>query len=522
MIGSQKCNNIFVKHPFIVGLSIRLLIMILFPLLLDDGLLLGGVKYTDIDYSVYTDAAVLVQNDKSPFERHTYRYTPFLATILAWGASKTRSMRWFGRTLFCVADAFCGQILLLMRREDRKKQLKQSDNNVSNQAYAEWIDALWWLYNPLPINICTRGSAESFMVLFPVLLTVHIATTNAQWVHSFLPFRRRNQTDIILRAGICGIIHGIAIHSKLYPIIYTPSFMAYFSRESCHGQYIDQSHMLYWKKKNGINKFRDQKHKNPFPKNTKVIQKQPKNENVFLKIITFLYVWVRRILQPAPILFLSYSMFIFIGLTYLGVQQYGREALTEGLLYHFSRLDHRHNYSMYWYGIYLARYKQEVILQSISASDGNVTILSFISRVLFLPQFVLLFQCSMGIAPYDLSLALFLQTYVFVMFNKVITGQYFTWYLCLLPLCASRIQWKFREMKIAFGFLGAAICIWLASAFCLEMKGYSVHFIVWIASILVFGANLNLLRVILLGYKKKKMELDEDITATQKKRKKQQ
>ena len=223
------------RHLFI-GLAIRLILTIALPLLLDDSLLLRGVRYTDIDYDVFTDAAQHVAKGNSPYDRHTYRYTPFLAALLALPykfrrdnfVSLVLSPKYFGKFLFCIADAICGYIIFLLRMKQRTKQQYNSTLGLSQ----ELIDALWWLYNPLPINICTRGSAESLVVLLPVLATVAVAeislphlTNNSQ---SNISKRR---WKIMIRSCLAGILHGIGIHAKIYPVIYTVSFMAYFSHQ---------------------------------------------------------------------------------------------------------------------------------------------------------------------------------------------------------------------------------------------------------------------------------------------------
>ncbi|KAJ5109599.1 hypothetical protein N7532_002244 [Penicillium argentinense] len=159
----------------------------------------SAVKYTDIDYMVFTDASRYVAKGEPPYARDTYRYTPLLAWMLlptAWDGPKPWSTLAFafGKVLFAAADVVAGWLVLqLLRRVYR----------LSTAKALRYVAAVW-LWNPMVANISTRGSAEGLLgVLVAALL----------WA------------TLTRKAILAGAILGLAVHFKIYPFIYGASII---------------------------------------------------------------------------------------------------------------------------------------------------------------------------------------------------------------------------------------------------------------------------------------------------------
>ena len=151
------------------------------------------VKYTDIDYLVFTDAARFVSQGRSPYERETYRYTPLLAWILiptSWPGSAWFS---FGKILFATSDLVAGWLIV---------RILQSPLGGGMGVERALKYASIWLLNPMVATISTRGSSEGLLGVLVVGLL---------WAVT----RRR----IVL----AGILLGLSVHFKIYPFIYGPS-----------------------------------------------------------------------------------------------------------------------------------------------------------------------------------------------------------------------------------------------------------------------------------------------------------
>ena len=132
--------------------------------------------------------------------------------------------------------------------------------------------------------------------------------------------------------------------------------------------------------------------------------------------------------------------------------------------------------------------------------DGN----SPYGFLCFLLQFALCLLISFKFSS-DPFFASFLQTFVFVSFNKVITSQYFIWYLSLLPLVIKNLKmsslrvitlsgifYPFFSMNVnVFLVLWfASQGVWLLPAYFFEMEGRNSFLWMHSSSIVHFVTNI--------------------------------
>jgi phosphatidylinositol glycan class M len=301
------------------------------------------VKYTDIDYWILRDAAKLILIGKSPYERATFRYSPLFA--LPPLLDEITKSTWMTKTIFSIANTVVGY--LLVRMLTQKHLLEKEKANL--------ITLACWSLNPLVIGISSRGNAESFVVLLIALFTY------------FVSLQRR------FLAALC---LGIAIHLKLFPIVYLPTALVFYG-------------LFPWassKRKINID----------CGLSTASQSKQPsllynKFINLKRRHVSFL---LTSVLSSAA---------LFWGAYYL----YGEIAIKESLTYHLTRSDHRHNFSPF-FALFHSRKEQ---------------ISPIYRSVLFAPQLILLSGIALKFGRIDFPFACFLQTFTFVSFNRVITSQ---------------------------------------------------------------------------------------------------
>ncbi|XP_069771302.1 GPI mannosyltransferase 1-like [Narcine bancroftii] len=165
---------------FVAGLCIRVT-LILYGLHQDCSM---QVKYTDVDCQVFTDAARFVSQGASPYRRTTYHYTPLIAWMLRPNIYLTEL---FGKFIFVVCDVFAAHLIhkiLCLQGLDSQR--------------ACWYCS-FWLFNPLPMAVSSRGNAEAVLAMLDLSTLLHLKCK-----------------QIVKTA----LFYGLSVHLKIYPVTY--------------------------------------------------------------------------------------------------------------------------------------------------------------------------------------------------------------------------------------------------------------------------------------------------------------
>ncbi|XP_050873079.1 GPI mannosyltransferase 1 isoform X2 [Lathyrus oleraceus] len=358
------------------------------------------VRYTDVDYIVFSDAASLVASGYSPYNRTTYRYSPLLAFLLLPNSFLHRS---WGKFLFSSADILVGYFIYYILK------LQKVPENLCNYS------VMAWLFNPFTFTIGTRGNCEpivSAMILWIIVC-------------------------LMKEGNVLGGVLLSALPNLQKPVLRNWSAVQKERLEDLNGCFT------------------------------------------LLNLLKSIFTWNRVIFG-----LVSGSVFLFC--TGLFFCLYGWDFLHEALLYHLTRTDPRHNFSIYFYHIYLHY-------------GHNISVVE--KLVSFLPQFLVQLVLIFSFAQ-DLPFCLFVQTVSFVAFNKVITAQYFVWFFSLLPLILpwSKMKLKWGGLSCILLWIGAQTH-WLMWGYLLEFKGKNVFLQLWVAGLMFLAANIFILVMIIRQHK---------------------
>lgn len=251
------------------------------------------------------------------------------------------------------------------------------------------------------------------------------------------------QTDIVkssFKYTLSGILLGISIHLRIYPLVF--SFPMYLSLGIFEKGRVTFKEVLYY-----------------------IILPNKKQLLLVIGCVSTL-----------------------ASLTYYMYFLYGYEFLFETYLYHLFRKDTRHNLSVLFYYSYLSM---------------NQVTFDWLKAILQFMEFILLFVLSLtfGCDSKNLPFGLFCQTVVLVMYNSVLTSQYFVWFLSLLPIVVHCF-----DMEPFNAFLWAMVWLitkifWLIFAYQLEFLSQEVFLIIWMKCLILFGATICVLGQLIKTYK---------------------
>ncbi|KAL8449327.1 hypothetical protein Emed_003208 [Eimeria media] len=575
------------------------------------------VKFTDIDYKVYTDAAQRVLEGGSPYERHTCfdersnsnsSSSSSNSSSNSSNSNSKSSSRWslgwfvfraylclpnllgapfFGKVVFCCMDIAVALLIeeglrrmhrarMQQQRQqqqlaaagemqqsaasDRKQALpsttsndtsssgssssgSSSSNNKDEDEYPLYTFVLpccCWLYHPIVATVSVRGNADALPCLL-VLLTVSAlrrqklffaailtpaAAAAAAAVGSALPRHLRHPNASISaarrsRQSAAALAASSACSSTAAAAIAAAGFIILILSCCCCCCCCACA--------------------------DRVVALPERPGGLLQQLVWgFLRVPVAAALLPVRVcLFLLQRMkarqWLFAPLPLIQccrgcccscfclpaahMPSYGFPFLFESYLYHATRRDHRHNFSVFFYLLYL---ESEAPLKGLSLG-------------LLVPQLIGTLLVGCFFARRHLEAALCLQprptaaatattaaaattatacesavearenhhskrsssqgitvskiTMVFVALNKVCTSQYFLWWLCLMPFAVASTDMQPRTLKqttaALVGFQLANL-VWLYFGYQLEFEGKPVYLQLMFSSVLFVATQVGL------------------------------
>lgn len=319
----------------------------------------SAVKYTDIDYMVFTDAARYVSRGQSPYARDTYRYTPLLAWLLvptSWTAGSSLFFL-FGKALFALSDVLAGWLIA--------KSLVSS-YGIDGARARKYASV--WLLNPMVANISTRGSSEGLLCVLVVALL---------WA------------ALRGRVTLAGVLLGLSVHFKIYPFVYGAAVVWWLDREreeAIQGVRSGSKPELKLKSK-------------PSAQASGIISHIP------------------SFLTPSRVHLTLTALATFSALNLSMYILYGYPFLHHTYLHHVTRIDHRHNFSPYSTLLYLSA------ASSSGGEEGEIVHGSFESLAFIPQLFLSVVAIPLVLGKKSLPGTMLVQTFAFVTFNKVCTSQ---------------------------------------------------------------------------------------------------
>ncbi len=393
------------------------------------------VPYTDIDYHVYSDAARFVCEGESPYARSTYRYTP----LLAWLLTPNCLFPNYGKVLFAVCDIMAA--MLMIREREGVMTGDGVDSGNDNLAI------LIWLFSPFTATISTRGSGESLVVCMLMGMVVLLKRQRVVWA---------------------AVLYGLAVHWRIFPIIFAPTILLYLSLVGpSDGE-------------GRGDEGRGDEGRGDEGRGDEGRGDEGRGGSGGAASLARAYVSARGVLFGV----VSAGVFFALGAAMHGM--YGREFVDETYLYHLVRVDPRHNFSFYFYPAYLNMHGDGV------GEPGRDVLSAGFSLAGLAVQAAVADRMMRRHAVKDLGMAFLAQSVAFVAFNKVSTAQYFVWYLCWFCVRIERASKKVDGRWVLAW--PAALGFWLFWAYLLEFRGLQVHLFLWIAGIIWFWVNIELLR----------------------------